>query len=218
MEEETTINYICYNHQWLWRKWFVAKIMIFSSNPSDVSDVASGHFDSQGYRWKKSPPKTDAPPFSEKTTLTTNFNPNIYNPAQPDELIQTEPFLNGQKPDQYESLQPTPVLSQESEKPLFPNQTPEEDQPLMIEKPLYETKPVDLEPVNELVSDLNHLLDGLKENTHDDKNKLEKPEKCVLKKNLESCDIYLCSMIRSMLAVPFPDCYAVKSYYRKLDM
>ena len=191
------------------------KKMTFSSNSSDVSDVASGHFDSQGYRWKKSPPKTDAPPFSEKTTLTTNFNPNIYNPAQPDELIQTEPFLNGQKPGQYEGLQPTPVLSQESEKPLFPNQSPEEDQPLMIEKPLYETKPVDLEPVNELVSDLNHLLDGLKEN---DKDKVENPEKCVLKKNLESCDIYLCSMIRSMLAVPFPDCYAVKSYYRKLDM
>ena len=74
-----------------------------------------------------------------------------------------------------------------------------------------------MEPVNELVSDLNHLLDGLKEN-NPDKEKLEKPEKCVLKKNLESCEIYLCSVIRSMLAVPFPDCYAVKSYYRRLDI
>ena len=181
----------------------------------------SGHVDSQGYRWKKSPPKTDSPPFSETTTSTTNFNQNVYNNQVQSDLIQTDPF---QKPAQYEALKPTPVLSQESfttEKPLFPNQPAEEDQPLMTEKPLYETKPVDLEPVNELVSDLNHLLDGLKDNNADplkDKDKLEKPEKCVLKKNLESCEIYLCSMIRSMLAVPFPDCYAVKSYYRRLDI
>ena len=177
----------------------------------------SGHVDSQGYRWKKSPPKTDSPPFSETTSPTTNFNQNVYNNQVQPDLIQTDPF---QKPAQYEALKPTPVLSQESfttEKPLFPNQPAKEDQPLMTEKPLYETKPVDLEPVNDLVSDLNHLLDGLKDNTVD-KDKLEKPEKCVLKKNLESCEIYLCSMIRSMLAVPFPDCYAVKSYYRRLDI
>ena len=177
----------------------------------------SGHIDSQGYRWKKSPPKTDSPLFSETTTSTTNFDQNIYNNEVQTDLIQTDPF---QKPAQYDVLKPTPVLSQDSfttEKPLFPNPTPEEDQPLMAEKPLYETKPVDLEPVNELVSDLNHLLDGLKE-SDPDKNKLEKPEKCVLKKNLESCEIYLCSVIRSMLAVPFPDCYAVKSYYRRLDI
>ena len=149
------------------------------------------------------------------------MNQNIYNnPAvQPNDLIQTDPF---QKPGQYEVLKPTPVLSQEesftTEKPLFPNQSVEDDPPSMIEKPLHETKPVDLKPVNDLVSDLNHLLDGLKENDDEDKDKVEKPEKCVLKKNLESCDIYLCSVIRSMLAVPFPDCYAVKSYYRKLDI
>ena len=84
----------------------------------------------------------------------------------------------------------------------------------MTEKPVYQTKPsVDLKPVNDLVSDLNHLLDGLK-----DKEEEEKEENCVLKKNLEGCDIYLCSMIRSLLAVPFPDCYAVKSFYRMLDM
>ena len=139
-----------------------------------------------------------------------------FNQIQP-ELIQTDPLLGPEINGQYEGIRPTPILSQESfdtEKPLFPSPTQEEDL-AMTEKPLYETKPVDLEPVNELVSDLNHLLDGLKENS--DKDKVEKPEKCVLKKNLESCDIYLCSMIRSMLAVPFPDCYAVKSYYRKLN-
>ena len=139
-----------------------------------------------------------------------------FNQIQP-ELIQTDPLLGPEIKGQYEGIRPTPILSQESfdtEKPLFPSPSQEEDL-AMTEKPLYETKPVDLEPVNELVSDLNHLLDGLKENS--DKDKVEKPEKCVLKKNLESCDIYLCSMIRSMLAVPFPDCYAVKSYYRKLN-
>ena len=138
-----------------------------------------------------------------------------FNQIQP-ELIQTDPLLGPEINGQYEGIRPTPILSQESfdtEKPLFPSPSQEEDL-AMTENPLYETKPVDLEPVNELVSDLNHLLDGLKENG--DKDKVEKPEKCVLKKNLESCDIYLCSMIRSMLAVPFPDCYAVKSYYRKL--
>ena len=176
-------------------------------------DVVSGYVDSQGYRWKKSPKKTDAPGFSEEEMTISTMN---FNQIQP-ELIQTDPLLGPEIKGQYEGIRPTPILSQESfdtEKPLFPSPTQEEDL-AMTEKPLYETKPVDLEPVNELVSDLNHLLDGLKENG--DKDKVEKPEKCVLKKNLESCDIYLCSMIRSMLAVPFPDCYAVKSYYRKLN-
>ena len=178
-----------------------------------VSDVLSGYVDSQGYRWKKSPPKTDAPRPSETTTSTANLNQSSYNPTQPD-VIQIAP--EGE-PAQYEAVQPTPVQEAlATEKPLFPSQpvSVQDEELAMTEKPVYQTKPsVDLKPVNDLVSDLNHLLDGLK-----DKEEEEKEENCVLKKNLEGCDIYLCSMIRSLLAVPFPDCYAVKSFYRMLDM
>ena len=184
-----------------------------------VSDVLSGYVDSQGYRWKKSPPKTNAPRPSETTTSTSNLNQSSYNhPTQPD-VIQTVP--EGE-PIQYAVVQPTPVQEAlATEKPLFPSQpVPEEELLAMTEKPVYQTKPsVDLKPVNDLVSDLNHLLDGLKDKEKEEKEEEEeKEENCVLKKNLEGCDIYLCSMIRSLLAVPFPDCYAVKSFYRMLDM
>ena len=185
------------------------------SYKSLVSDVHSGYVDSQGYRWKKSPRKTNAPRPSETTTSTANLNQSSYNPTQPD-VIQIAP--EGE-PVQYETVQPTPVQEAlATEKPLFPSQpvsVPDEELlAIMTEKPVYQTKPsVDLKPVNDLVSDLNHLLDGLK-----DKEEEEKEENCVLKKNLEGCDIYLCSMIRSLLALPFPDCYAVKSFYRMLDM
>ena len=182
-----------------------------------VSDVISGYVDSQGHRWKKSPPKTNAPRPSETTTSTSNLNQSSYNhPTQPD-VIQSVP--EGE-PVQYAVVQPTPVQEAlVTEKPLFPTQPVQDEELLaMTEKPVYQTKPsVDLEPVNDLVSDLNHLLDGLKEEEKEEKEE-EEAENCVLKKNLEGCDIYLCSMIRSLLAVPFPDCYAVKSFYRMLDM
>ena len=183
-----------------------------------VSDVLSGYVDSQGYRWKKSPPKTDAPRPSETTTSTANLNQSSYNHATQSDVIQIAP--EGE-PAQYETVQPTPVQEAlATEKPLFPSQpvsVQDEELFAMTEKPVYQTKPsVDLKPVNELVSDLNHLLDGLKDKEEEEMEKEE--ENCVLKKNLEGCDIYLCSMIRSLLAVPFPDCYAVKSFYRMLDM
>ena len=185
-----------------------------------VSDVLSGYVDSQGYRWKKSPPKTDAPRPSETTTSTLNLNQSSYNhPTQPD-VIQTVP--EGE-PVQYAGVRPTPVQEAlATEKPLFPSQpvSVQDEELAMTEKPVYQTKPsVDLKPVNDLVSDLNHLLDGLKDKEEEkEKEEEEEEENCVLKKNLEGCDIYLCSMIRSLLAVPFPDCYAVKSFYRMLDM
>ena len=135
-----------------------------------VSDVLSGYVDSQGHRWKKSPPKTNAPRPSETTTSTANLNQSSYNhPTQPD-VIQIAP--EGE-PVQYETVQPTPVQEAlATEKPLFPSQpvSVQDEELAMTEKPVYQTKPsVDLKPVNDLVSDLNHLLDGLKDKEEEDK-------------------------------------------------
>ena len=34
------------------------------------------------------------------------------------------------------------------------------------------------------------------------------PQNCPMRENLASCKIYLCRVIRNMLAMPFPSCYA----------
>ena len=42
----------------------------------------------------------------------------------------------------------------------------------------------------------------------------ESSPNCPMRENLNSCDIYLCRIFRNMLALPFPDCYAIGNRFR----
>ena len=164
---------------------------------------------STSYRWKKSaatdqilPQATEAyNPLEEEEELS-EFQPSP--PHQP-EVIQTTTVQPVEPETPIPPILPTPVIEPDPQTELY--EPPPTEQPLVPpQEPTYSTKPVDLTPIQELIADLNHLVDGVK---HDEK---EEEESCVLKANLEACEMYLCNIIRSMLALPFPNCYAAEKY------
>ena len=104
-------------------------------------------------------------------------------PAPP---IQSTPVESPGPSKEYTTLEPLELFDLTTTSPI----------PLNI----ITTTPNDVKPVN---------LDP--EDNQEPETAGEPIDNCVLRENLENCDLFMCRVIRSVLALPFPHCYAAKN-------
>ena len=136
--------------------------------------------------WKKTTSNLNSPTYNE---VDVDIIPADINGVQeqvdpvPAPPIQSTPVESPGPSKEYATLEPLQQFDLETTSPKPPT---------TITTATDEEKPVNLEPEDDQEPETGgELVDN-----------------CVLRENLEKCDLYMCRVIRSVLALPFPHCYA----------